>query len=427
MSTKNDNAWGRYLAAHNIELDGTQIHRINAGDLKQITGREPRLLAKFDNARQLSTPLRDAGYTILPIENGTYLLAPGNLFFSIASCPNRSTFAPITPFKLVTLGRNQGESQYIDFAFNAGLLNAFASVDPMFQTIRGRERSTKFDFAFGSSTVEVDGVQIEVDSGYESQDDIILIEAKVGPHTEFNIRQLYYPYRRFSTLFPTKRTRSIFMQYVVETSIYSLYEFEFPDVRNPLSMRLKACGEYKLVAALPKGYRDLVDSRRVVRRDLVPQANELSRVLELLEIVAAGTNTPNSVADHFIFDVRQSNYYREAAEYLGLMYSENGEYRVTDLGHEVLEAAVDQKRVVLARSVINSWIFADLIAYAKTNGSFDSDKIDAVIASTRTAAGVARYSGDTIRRRRQTIESWIRWLEREFKAFEFKDGKYYLA
>src|SRR5579872_6849743 len=117
MTTENDSAWTLYCEAKNIVFDQPS-YLIEAAELKKITQREPRLLAKFDTPSQLPQPFKDAGYTLVPVKNGLYRLVRGDLFIKVADCNTSSTFTPTLTFPLLTAGRGSGESQYIDQAFN---------------------------------------------------------------------------------------------------------------------------------------------------------------------------------------------------------------------------------------------------------------------------------------------------------------------
>lgn len=227
MVRKNDEAWETYVHARYLELDGS-VHYVDADDLKNVTTREPRLLAKVDSLGELPTVFKDQGYAILPITNGRYILFRGSIFYDVLPRPAIEQFTPNLPFHLETAGRGIGEMQYLDHAFNTGMVSAFigANRGPLYLTIRGRERSGDFDFPIAGQPVHVSGVQVEVDGGYEGLRDILLAEAKIGVPTSFNIRQLFYPYRRFSSLVPTKRVRPLFFAYDFSYAAYSFYEFE---------------------------------------------------------------------------------------------------------------------------------------------------------------------------------------------------------
>src|SRR5438045_189595 len=107
-----------------------------------------------------------------------------------------------------------------------------------------------------------------------------------------------------------------------------------------------------------------MDARFQSRNWLVPQADDLNKVFELLNLVEAGLNRAADVADYFVFDQRQSSYYREAAEYLRLITTYQGIYELTDLGIMLLSEPASTQLALLARIVVNSWIFVELIEQA---------------------------------------------------------------
>src|SRR5712664_1725239 len=63
----------------------------------------------------------------------------------------------------------------------------------------------------------------------------------------------------------------------------------------------------------------------------VPQADEIPRVMKLVDLVGQGVRNAASVAEKVGFDPRQSSYYREAAEILGFLDIQEA-YKLTDLG-----------------------------------------------------------------------------------------------
>jgi hypothetical protein len=425
MTTSNDSAWQRYLSAK--EIDFTQpSYTIEADELRELAQREPRLLAKFDTPDQLPQPFRESGYTLLPVRNGRYQLVPGNLFVELAECQTEENFVSDLPFPLITAGRGSGESQYIDQAFNTGLLRKFLNIDEMYQTIRGREYTKHFSFDFLGQHISVESVQIEVDAGYEALHDLILIEAKTGVPASFNIRQLYYPYRHFSALVPQKRVRNVFLAYDIPTASYSLYEFSFLKAHDPLSADMKRCIRYKIAPPEQLTFFDLIDARFQTHNSLVPQADDLNKVFELLMLVEAGFNRAVDVADYFVFDPRQSSYYREAAEYLGLIAnSRESGYILTEMGIELLATATDAQRRTLAKVVVNSWIFIALVQRADVQRTFTESDIDNVIMSARNLDGTQHYGGSTVPRRRHTIIAWIRWLAQEIGCFSIDNDMIY--
>lgn len=81
----------------------------------------------------------------------------------------------------------------------------------------------------------------------------------------------------------------------------------------------------------------------------VPQADSFWRVAEIPLLVEQGINTSGKLAAYYQFDPRQSSYYRQAAEFLGLVRLEKDHrYALTDLGREYVSRPADERRQLLA-------------------------------------------------------------------------------
>ncbi len=88
--------------------------------------------------------------------------------------------------------------QHLDYAYAAGMIEDFCQVGELFLTIRGRKYTPPFSFKVGTSTIHQQSVQTEVDAGYEGENNLVLIEGKNTGVNEVIIRQLYYPYRKWT-------------------------------------------------------------------------------------------------------------------------------------------------------------------------------------------------------------------------------------
>src|SRR4029077_20591367 len=112
-------------------------------------------------------------------------------------------------------------------------------------------RSSRFKFQFQTDPkpvdVAVDGVQIEVDAGFEGRK-IVILEAKFGTLDNFIVRQLYCPYRDLLASGITKQIVPILLVY--SNRVYSLYEFEFPDP-DLYKIRLVRQADYTLEPTRP--------------------------------------------------------------------------------------------------------------------------------------------------------------------------------
>lgn len=425
MARANDVAWKTYIETQKIKLDG-KPYVVDAKKLKEVTNREPRLLTKVDEPEQLPDVLKKSGYSLLAITNGSYLIFKGSVFSPVPDCSIQSNYQPRLDFPLNTIGRGTGEAEYLDNAYNTGLLSEFTQSRKLYLTIRGRERTKKFTFSIGASDIEIDvnGVQIEVDAGYEGDKDIILVEGKIGNRGYFNTRQLYYPFRHFKQLVPNKKVRTIFFAYDLSKATYSLHEFGFRDHEIFDSIYPIKCCVYSLVKPRSYAVDELLDKSFETENNIVPQADDLNKILELLALINSGQNTVSEIADYFVFDERQSNYYGEAAEFLGLITRNRGIFELTERGNKFIATAPKDQQLFIFKLVLNSWLFRELIKKAKRKGYFTKQDVEDVIANVDAGDGKSkRYSSSTIGRRRITILAWVDWISQEIKTFEIEGDK----
>ena len=142
-----------------------------------------------------------------------------------------------------------------------------------------------------------------------------------------------------------------------------------------------------------------------------------------------GINTSAKVAAYYEFDPRQSSYYRQAAEFLGLVtfgrarppgapirgtggpavrpYREDIRYELTDLGSEYVTRPADERRKLLAGLLANfPPMRAVLELSAKAGGRGVSKK--------QIAELIERHSDihkTTPARRASTLLAWLCWLQ----------------
>ena len=127
-------------------------------------------------------------------------------------------------FNLETL-KGQSEGRYIHQINADGILSDFIKNDKLIFTLSGRKYATFTYKAFGNN-LKCDGAQIEIDAGFETKNEVILIEAKTGEVGSEIIRQLYFPYKYVSSI-TKKKVRNIFMVVANDRKSVSLFEYYF--------------------------------------------------------------------------------------------------------------------------------------------------------------------------------------------------------
>ena len=107
------------------------------------------------------------------------------------------------------------------------------------------------------------------------------------------------------------------------------------------------------------------------------------------------------------FDPRQSSYYRQAAEFLGLVRQEkNFSYALTDLGGEYVDLPADERRQLLAGLLAHfPPMRAVLELSAKTGAQCIGKKEIAAMLERHS-----KISSSTPNRRASTILAWLDWL-----------------
>jgi len=392
---------------------------VTKADIESVTGNELRLMAKMDSSTDVPAALRRHGYFLLPIKNGEYLLVRGNGFHALENLPEPPTvYRPQLDFDLMTLSVGDSEMQHLDYCYNIGLFEKFAGVTGLRQTIRGRKRMPAIEFSAGNlGPIRVQsGVQVEVDSGCEGRNDIVLIEGKSGQPPDFIVRQLFYPYRKWRHEIPQKRIRPWFFcsHDVAGRRLYRFWEYTFADDAQYQSLTLRR-GEAFFVE--PRRTRltvaELLHKHTAHRSSErlwdVPQADAFWRVAEIPLLITQDINTSARVATHYGFDPRQSSYYRQAAEFLGLVSLDKKThiYRLTDLGHEYVSRGADERRELLAGLLAQFPPMRATLELSTQAG-------ERGIGRNEIAALIARHSvigKSTPNRRAATLLAWLDWLK----------------
>ena len=260
---------------------------------------------------------------------------------------------------------------------------------------------------------------MEVDAGFENHGDFFIFECKAWKPAnlrDFNVRQLFFPYlhalEEFGALGLNLRPRCFFLNIEPESATYRFWEYRFTDSHDYASIELVSKSAFKLdrPRRIPatKLLEDLLLQEETTT-SYVPQADDPSKILALLEGVAEGLSTSRELATRFQFDPRQSSYYGEAAEELGLISRDRRRgFSLTDLGSRVVKLNTDQAAREVIERVFTLPVFREIAVKAIRGES--------VVVPHESIAGVitklsrGRYNQTTIDRRTQSVVSWLNWV-----------------
>ncbi|MDV4343297.1 hypothetical protein HL657_09000 [Methanoculleus sp. YWC-01] len=426
---KNDDAWQNVFNNLNLleKINNNGFVYVTADELKENSGnhREPRLMAKQDTLNSRPTIFRKHNLSIFPVDNGRYIIFKDDTqqsYYSYSASLDSTLITEYIPradiqnFKTLRLSTVTSESQAIDYAYLISLLRTFTNESDLFLTIRGRLRSTKFDFSLPDCDhrVNVSGVQIEVDAGFESRDRIYVLEAKIGKRDDFHIRQLYYPYRDWS-IRTDKEVVPIFVIYT--NGIFYLTEFKFGDRFGELEVVRSQGFVVNEPVRQSINLGELIKTVPVVSEEPqgvpYPQANDLDKVIDLVtNFEEDPLNTKELISTFFDFDERQGDYYANAAIYLGFVKRDDDRrntFELTPLGETLRHYNNrNQRNLLLLKQILAKPTFNTLIhELIRLDCNLDRLSIahmaDVIEANTT-------LSGDTLRRRASTVKRWLQWI-----------------
>ena len=225
-------------------LSAEQIKR-SCQDFKKTAEKEVRILCKQDTRESRPEIFKENNLFILPIKNGLYAIVKGEGYVDIPEITSQpKIYSSKLDFSLDTAKVGNSEMQHLDFAYASSLIRTFINDNSLVLTIRGRKYTPEFTFFVNNIELKVHSVQTEVDAGYEGKDKIVLVEAKNSKTNNTIIRQLFYPFRQWSSF--TKK-KIILLFFEKRGNEYFLWQYEFTDKNEYNSIKLVKSERYKII------------------------------------------------------------------------------------------------------------------------------------------------------------------------------------
>ncbi len=365
----------------------------------------------MDQEEDLPGLFRKYGVFVLPVDRRSYAIVRGQGYhkpeemWSTQPLVHEATL-PITLVEMAEKGpRNEG--LYLEYAYNTGLLERFLGVKPLYGYFGGRTTTPQFSFHIGMTQLQINGAQIEMDQTYVDGGQIIIAEAKVGVPKSFIIRQLYYPYRAFKIREPNRLVRTFLFAYDDRGKLSYLWEYAF---NNPLrydSILLVKSDRFTFRIKAPEAQQF---AKHGDLTKVVPQADDLAKIIELPIQVHLGSADSEKIARHFHFTKRQSSYYRQATEGLGLVELRGRKYELTRTGHRFVGLSVPERNRAMTELLFRHPIVQETLKALLSNQDAPVSKanIEKIISES------SRLTRTTLARRAQTILAWFRWIQRNF-------------
>ncbi len=417
--SKNDIAWEQIFEKHRIldKIASKGSASICSVDINRY--REARLMTKFDHRSQLPKLFIDNNLSILPTSRGTYEIGTFETF-----CDFNNEDVEVTPIDFPTFLESidykdiTSEATAINCAFVSKILHDFTNENSLLPTVSGRMSSSLFDFKINSGNglfkVKVGNSQIEIDGGYEGDNSLSIIEAKNYISDDFLIRQLYYPYRLWNNKI-TKQVRPIFLTYT--NGIFNLREYEFVDLELYNSIRLIQHKKYAVQegAINLEAIQNILDSIKTVKELELPfpQADSFERVINLCELLKQrGFLSKDEITQNYDFDSRQTDYYSNAAKYLGLIENAQESNQIgcvlTKLGFSIFSLPIIERQLEFVKLILSHSPFKNTLKLYFEKGNTPSK--DEVVEIMKSSKLYNIDSDQTYRRRASTVLSWTNWV-----------------
>jgi len=144
-----------------------------------------------------------------------------------------------------------------------------------------------------------------------------------------------------------------------------------------------------------------------------PQADDFERVINLLELTFnKGEMIKDEITENYDFDSRQTNYYTDAARYLGLLEKsyENGEiiFRLSATGLQLFRVDLAERQKLLIKAIVKHKVFQLCLDDALRNRLLTNES---VVNQMKICSLFNISSDSTFSRRSFTIKSWINWIK----------------
>jgi hypothetical protein len=416
-------AWEELFKRHDIlkEIERAGVCQISSREINEV--HEARLITKFDYRIQLPEIFKRHQLTIQPNTRGTYLIGH---FESYQDVPDAEVPAEDISFprhiETIDSANLYSESAVLLCAYHTGVFSQLFDQEVLL-TVFGRMSSGAFEYRIrnnqtgGFHRIKVEGAQIEIDCGVEGDDVFAIFEAKNEVVSDFHVRQLYYPYR--SWLGRTrKRVVPVFLCYSNADSAFSVYVYRFNEETVYNSIELVGQRKFRLV---PSGIgiedvAEALDRARVKpepRGVPFPQADSFPRVIDLLTQLygANGNLSQEYITTNYAFDLRQTQYYTNAASYLGLLERHHSpgqgvSYALTKSGADIMRMHPRGRNLALVRCALERRVFnRTLRLYLEQGARPTVEQVVEIMKAARLS-----LAGTTLPRRAQTVLLWIDWI-----------------
>ena len=225
--------WQHIIKTNNIDIDknftiitSEQIKNSKKTWQGKENQFEPRLLCKMDNSQSRPKIFIDNDIYIISIKNGIYGLIKENIYIPLnkhISVPN--IINKKNDSLLLDIGNS--ETSMLDKLYYNHILDDIIGEKIKYGPLLGGRHRCTFDTIVGSENIKIQGSQYETDGCYETENYVCIVEAKSNECKDFNIRQLYYPFREVYKKVGNKKKIVCLFVYKDKQNIVHIHKFKW--------------------------------------------------------------------------------------------------------------------------------------------------------------------------------------------------------
>jgi hypothetical protein len=422
--TKIEKKWAEIFEAFPIleKVNEDGFHEISASEINVF--HQARLMTKFDHISHLPKLFCDHKLSIQPTSRGTYVIGRFESYFKTSKKLPTPEEVELPLLETINPEKLGSESAAILCAYYTGMLADISKESSMDFTVFGRIGTGVFDYEINDRLtnsrhkIKVRNAQCEVDGGFESNNFFYMVEAKNATIKDFLVRQLYYPYRLWTSKI-TKPVVPLFLTY--SNDVFVVRKFEFRDLNWYNSLELVDERSY-IIAPRTIELQDIIDVWEKIKHNgqiisassvTFPQADSFARVLDLLVSMRDAPLYRNEVSVKYDIAPRQVNYYTDATRYLGLaekQTDDNGiNYALTTQGRRVMSQKPRKRNLELVERILRHEVFHNCFGlYLQKHKPPTNDEVVQTMKQSQIV-GLDKTKS-TYARRASTVRSWLRWI-----------------
>lgn len=205
---------------------------------------EPRLLCKMDTLESRPDIFKENGICLLSVKNGVYVLLKENIYIHLNTYKTAPNIIRETSDSML-LNIGNSEMTILDKLRYNNVLEHIIGEKILYGPLLGGRHRCEFDTNVGDISLSIKGAQYETDGCYETENTVCIVEVKSVSCKNFNIRQLYFPFREvYKKVTNRKKIISLFIYKDRERNIH-IYKYIW---RNHLIMNdVELIGYFKYV------------------------------------------------------------------------------------------------------------------------------------------------------------------------------------